>query len=557
MTKDLQQGLAPVRLPISLSAIGAAAMVLAAPVYAFDLDTGNEDLQVRWDNTLKYSVGERLNGRLPALSNNRPVTVNQDDGDNNFGKGLIQNRIDLLSEFDAKYRNVGVRVSGAAWYDPLYLRSNDNTTTTANRPAGQPSNAFPGKTQTLMGRDVELLDAFVFGQFDIDDRPLTVRAGRHTLLWGESLFFAANSIAGGQAPVDVIKALQVPNSTTKEIVRPTGKVSMQMQVADDFSVAAYVPYEWEKSRLMPVGSYLSTSDSVGPGAELNFTPFGAAPISEKNAKNSGQGGLSLRWHVEPLNTDFGFHVIRFNQTTPSNVYVNFIGVPGFGGVPQNLQWQYHEGTRAYGISATKTVGEWNIGGEVSMRDNQPLASNPATTITLPNGTVLVGGFDNNHNPGYAVGRTLHANLNWIASLGPSWLYREATFTGEIAWNRRMSITAGEGFANPLANRDAAAIRVLFTPTYRQVLDGLDVSFPIGTSYTAGRSSALGAAFGPNKGGDINIGVQGTYLQRWNIGLSYVHYYGPAGTTLDANQQVQFKQALKDRDFISLSVSTTF
>jgi hypothetical protein len=31
--------------------------------------------------------------------------------------GYVNNRIDLLSEFDASYRNYGMRISGAAWYD--------------------------------------------------------------------------------------------------------------------------------------------------------------------------------------------------------------------------------------------------------------------------------------------------------------------------------------------------------------------------------------------------------------------------------------------------------
>jgi hypothetical protein len=541
-----------------LRVIAAASLLATAQAQAFEVPTGVEDLQVRWDNTVKYSVGARLKDRLPALSTTAPAAPNQNDGDNNFGKGLVQNRFDLLSEFDAKYRNVGVRLSGAAWYDRVYTQTNDNTTATANRPVGQPANVFPDETRKLMGHYAELLDAFVFAQLDVNDRPLTVRAGRHTMLWGESLFFAGNSIAGGQAPVDVIKAQSVPGSTTKEIVRPTGKVSLQMQVADDLSVAAYVPYEWEKSRLMPVGSYLSSGDSAGPGGERNITPFGSFTIvPEKDAKNTGQGGVSLRWRADALDADIGFHAIRFHQTGPSNLYLRWNGVPGNGGVPQTLQWQYHEGTRAYGISMAKTVGEWSLGAEVSMRDSQPLASNGLSVITLPNGAVLNGTYNNSDNPGYAVGRTAHAQFNWLASLSPSALYQEASFLGEVAWNRRLKYTAGEAFADPLATRDAAAIRLQFAPTYRQVLDGLDLSIPLGVSYTAGRSSALAQTFGPDRGGDVNVGLQGTYLARWNLGLAYVHYYGPAGPTLNASQQIQFKQTLKDRDFVTLSVRTTF
>jgi hypothetical protein len=351
----------------------------------------------------------------------------------------------------------------------------------------------------------------------------------------------------------------VPGSTTKEIVRPIGKVSTQFQLTDDVSLAAYVPYEWEKSRLMPVGSYLSGSDSVGPGGTVNYAKGSYFTIiPERDARSQGQGGISVRWRVDALETDFGFHAVRFNQTTPANLYLRWSGPPSAPiGMPQTLQWVYHEGTRAYGISAARTIDEWSLGAEVSIRDSQPLASNGASIFPLPNGAVINGNLANADNPGYAVGRTAHAQFNWLASLSPSFLYQEAAFLGEIAWNRRLKYTAGEMFADPLATRDAGGLRLSFAPTYRQVLDGLDLTVPIGASYYAGRSSALGQSWGPDRGGDINIGVVGTFLARWIFSTSFVHYYGPVGPTLDASQQLQFKQNMKDRDFVTVSVRTTF
>ena len=48
----------------------------------------------------------------------------------------------------------------------------------------------------------------------------TVRAGKHSVLWGESLFFGTNAIAGGQQPFDVVKLLSVPSTQFKEAIRP-------------------------------------------------------------------------------------------------------------------------------------------------------------------------------------------------------------------------------------------------------------------------------------------------------------------------------------------------
>lgn len=540
--------------------LAAAALLANGASHAFEFDTGNPDLKIRWDNTVKYSATQRIDNRSPGLSRTAfgPTgvvganNVNQDDGDNNFDKGLVSSRWDLLSEVDVSYRNWGARVSGAAWHDAVYNRTTGNNSGTANH---FPSSAFSGDTRKVMGQDAELLDAFVFGNFDAGGRAASFRLGRHTLLWGESLFFGANGISGGQAPVDLVKLLSVPNSTFKEIARPTGKISGQLQLTDAVSLGAYYGYEWEKTRLMPVGSYLSTSDSMGPGAERILAGPGAtfARSADVTPRESGQYGLQLRYRADAIDTDFGFYAIRFHAYTPSNIYTALTGFPP-GLTPSSYRWAYHEGIRAFGTSFAKSVGNWSLGGEISIRDNAPLSSSGATVLpTIGVGTT----YDNRHNPAYAVGRTGHAQLSWLATLGPNFLARESAFLGEIAWNTRMKVSSGQQYLNPNADRSAAAIRMVFSPTYRQAFAGLDLSPSIGVGYTAGRSSAVGPGFGPDKGGDVNIGLTGVYLGRWTMSLNYVHYFGPEGPTLDNNNNAQFKQALRDRDFVTLSVRTTF
>ncbi|MNU00803.1 hypothetical protein D3C72_2440290 [compost metagenome] len=49
----------------------------------------------------------------------------------------------------------------------------------------------------------------------------------------------------------------------------------------------------------------------------------------------------------------------------------------------------------------------------------------------------------------------------------------------------------------------------------------------------------------------------TYLSAWKAGLTYTHYYGPQDTQLDGNFNYTYDQTLKDRDFLSLTVSRTF
>lgn len=527
--------------------------LLAAPAaQAIEIDTGNPDWTLRWDNTVKYSLMQRLKDASPTLSAQVPLTVNQDDGDNNFKKGLVSNRLDLLTELDLAGPGYGARVSGAAWYDSVYNGKTDNAGFTANH---RPGTAFAPETRDLMGRKGELLDAFVYGKFDLGDRPASARLGRHTLLWGESLFFGANGIAGGQAPLDLIKLLSVPNATFKEVARPTGKLSGQVQLSPDVSLGAYLAYEWEKTRLMPAGAYLSSSDSLGPGAERILAgptaSFERQP--DLDAKDSGQGGVQLRFRAPSLDTDFGLYAIRYHATTPSNINTVLNGVPP-ALVPSSYRWMYHEGVRAFGASFAKSVGEWGLAGEVSVRQNTPLASSGQATLS----TIRVNsGLNNNSNPGYAVGETAHAQVSWIASLGPSFLSREASFVGEVAWNTRLKVTRNEQMLNPNADKSAVATRMVFSPSYRQVLPGLDLSPSIGLGYTKGKSSAVGPGFGVDGGGDLSLGLNAVYLGSWNLAINYVHFLGKAAPTLDAANNAVYRQALKDRNYLTVSLRTTF
>jgi len=531
----------PRRSAIAGAVLAVLAGAAASAVQAAPVETDNPDLRIRFDNTIKYSQAYRLRDASPGLAS-CAICLNQNDGDNNFGKGMVSNRVDLLSEFDVTYQNVGLRVSGAAWYDAKYRSSNDNDTITANH---VPRNEFPEVTRKLLGKKAELLDAFVFGKASLGDMQASFRLGRHTLLWGESLFYGANGIAGGQAPIDLVKLLSVPNAQFKETAMPTGKLSGQVQLNEDLSLGAYYGYDWRKTRMMPVGGYLSTTDSMGEGGERiiagnpalpNRPAFAALP--EQEPKEGGQYGLQLRMRAPSIDTDFGFYAIRYHATTPSNIYNTLTGFPP-APRPSTFQWTYAENIRAYGASFAKAIGEVSLSGEVSVRRNAPLSSSGQSILSSIGVNV---GLNNNSKPGYALGETAHAQLSWLASLGPSFISREASFLGEIAWNRITSVTRNAGMLNPNADRSATALRMVFSPTYRQLFPG---------------SGALGPGFGVHRGGDINLGVSAIYLNGWTLAANYTHFYGPEGPTLDGANNAQFKQALRDRDYLSLSIRNTF
>ncbi|MGC7404358.1 DUF1302 domain-containing protein [Pandoraea pneumonica] len=520
---------------------------------AFEFDTGNPDFKIRWDNTLKYSTAWRVQGQNNALL----VDPNMDDGDRNFNKGLISNRVDLLSEFDASYRDFGVRVSGAAWYDTVYNRANDNNSPATANQTSVANNQFTNGTRDLSGRKVELLDAFVHGRVDLGDLPTSFRLGRHTVLYGETLFFGGNGIAGAQAPVDIIKLLTVPSTQFKELLMPVNQLSGQVQLNSNVSLGAYYQFEWRANRIPPAGSYLSNADLVGAGAERMFAPGTDGQLyfnrtQDMEAKNSGQGGMQLRFRPDSEIAEFGLYAVRYHAKD-FQLYLNPAQNPAMPSLG-TYQQVYPEGIVALGASMSTTVGGANVAAEISTRRNTPLTSNPTVGI----------GFDNAGHPAYAVGNSAHANLSAIYLLDGTPMWNGGSILAEVAWNRMLSVTKNSTALSTTSTRDAVGLRILFAPEYYQIFPGIDMTVPIGVGYLASGRSSVDPQFagGAEHGGDLSIGFNFDYRKQVKFGINYVHYFGGAGTYLTPNQSaantaLQYQQSLKDRDFVSLSMQATF
>ncbi|RTL50616.1 MAG: DUF1302 domain-containing protein [Rhodocyclaceae bacterium] len=554
------------RLRFRLSPI-ASAIVLTAFIpkaFAFSVDSADPDVSVRFDNTVKYSAAWRTSAVDSAVAAGPGTAVpnpNLDDGDRNFKKGLISNRFDLLSELDFSYKNqYGFRVSAAAWYDDVYNRGNDNDSAATNNNFSVGPNAFPNATKKLQGQDAEFLDAFVFGKFNVADSDVNVRVGRFTQLFGESLFFGGNGIAAAQSSMDIVKLVAVPSAQFKEILRPVGQVSGTVQLSPQFSVSAYYQYEWRKARLPAVGSYFSFADFADDGGErvIAGAPIvpGGGPAAffrgtDLKAKNSGQGGIAFKYKVNDW--EFGLYGARFHDKFPQ-----FYFRPGVGGVNVatgrigDYVLVYGEDIKVIGGSFSTLVGETNLGGEVSFRDNMPLQA-VGNVVVDPTGTGNGGG-----NPLYPVGKTAHAQISAIQVMGASPLWQGASFLGELAFNRLLSITKNPSQLDPNVTRDAWAARFIFQPEYFEVIPQVNLQVPIGLGYGLKGSSAInGIGFPAHHGGDFSIGLKADYQKLWYGSLSYTQFLGDKGPVVDALGQLSGNQQLKDRNFISLSIQRTF
>ncbi|MBT8338478.1 MAG: DUF1302 family protein [Desulfatitalea sp.] len=545
-------------IPI-LFVLGVLAVSGLQPVFALRIETGNDDLEVRWDNNLKYSAMFRVASKIDELTledaagTNSPLS--SDDGNRNFDPGLVSNRVSLLSEFDIGYkRMIGIRLSGAAWYDHVYNQSNDHDAPGRSNTLSVPYDEFLETTEKLHGRDAELLDYFAWISAPLGNTGMrgSMKAGQHALLWGEALFFSGNAIAGLQGPVDLIKGLSVPASQAKEIIRPVEQVSAQLSVTPTVALVGYYQLEWEGLRFPGAGSYFSTSD-VGGGGELLRTDMvwpgsGYHHGQDIQARDDGQFGLGVKFRLKEV--DLGVYGINYHAKAPVAYLSPGLGAnPAIGKVGE-IFFVYPEDIKAYGLSANYCFGNTVVAAEVGYRQDSPLTSN--TQVVSPG-----DGADNNSDPRYAIGNGYTANLSFIMTLNRNFIANSGSLLGEIAWNYLDAIEKNENALDPYATKEAYAFRIKYSANYLNALQGLDLTPSISASYSPRGKSSLQLLGVPNEGGDITLGVDCTYLTVWSASLSYTHYYGSANTTTNAAGKFNYAQTMADRNFIAFQINRTF
>ncbi len=529
------------------AAISAAVMTLGTQsANAFSIDTGNPDLAVRWDNTLKYNAGWRVEGRddnlgdSPAYHNS---TYSHDRGD------LVTNRIDIFSEFDFVYKeNHGFRVSAAGWNDFAY-----DDEVQANPLIGgslYPNNKFTSDVERYYKRSGEILDAFVFTRLDLGEVPVNFRAGRHNLYWGEALFTIGDGIAYGQGPLDLRKATSTPGIEAKELFLPQNQVSVSAQLTDKVSVAANYLLEWDPHRFPDGGTYLGASGVSLLGGQNLGIPYVGDPDSgpNKTPDDKGSFGLNMQVQSDTLGGNVGLFYRKFDDRMP-NLVADSSGT--------FLYNDYAEDVKLYGLSYNRLIGSVSVGAELSRREDTTLAGN-------------------------ARGDTWHGLVNMIAYIGETPLFDSAPLQAELTYSRLDKVSS-ETKAQFEANHedhgctlgtkagcvsdDAIGFNVGFTPTWYQVFPGIDMTLPL--NFGMGLKGNSPAALGANEdAGSWSVGVGLDIYSQYKVNLAYSDYFGEgiqvtnplAGTPGLENSVLgpfSGSETLNDRGWLSLTLKTTF
>jgi hypothetical protein len=531
---------------------------------AFEIDTGTPGLSLRWDQTVRGNLGMRVEKQDSRILANPTY----DESDGKFKRGdLVTQRLDLLSELDLNYRNqVGVRITGSAWYDHAYHDTSVNSLVPGYA-TSYANNAYNDSVKRYTrGPSAEFLDAFVWANFQLLDRPANLKIGRHTNYWGEAYVLGAHAISYSQSPVDGVKAVNSPGIELKEVFLPIGQAYLKVQPTPDLSLAAQYFYEWTPSRLPNGGTYFGAADPFFEGPDR--LPVDAAGNSLAHAgsvkpKGSGNWGVSAKLNLESIESTGGLYYRRFNDYNPwfSPNFTNFVTIPSVGTVPTAWQLVYPKSVTLLGASLARVVGPVSMSAEVSHRHN---------------GALNAAGMNPLDGQGPR-GDTWHALVNGVYLLPKTAFSDTGSLVAELAYSRLGKVTSnadyykGVGTAaclNPAgqagdksdgcSTKDYLAMAVLFTPQYLQVAPSWDLDVPMSLTY--GLHGNAASSGGGNEGAlSWSLGAKLTYAQKHEFQLLYADSrasskYDPSGSVLVGGNG---GNSTNDRGWLTLTYKTGF
>ena len=125
-----------------------------------------------------------------------------------------------------------------------------------------------------VGQRARLLDAYVYGDFDVGDKLLSLRLGRQVVSWGESTFLAGgiNTIN----PVDVT-ALRTAGAELRDAFLPLNMLWASMDLSQNVSMEAVAIFEWDEVEPEPSGTFFATNDFAASGGRYAMLNFGLVP----------------------------------------------------------------------------------------------------------------------------------------------------------------------------------------------------------------------------------------------------------------------------------------
>jgi hypothetical protein len=539
-----------------------------------------------------------------------PTTINLDDGNRNFDRwSPINNRLSAFYEVGLRRENLGLVVSGTAFYDWVFHSENDrqpvdpndlddygpNTQECSDDAVNCAFNEFTDGAEYYNGERSRLLEAYVYGDFLLSDSiALNVRFGKHLVAWGESLFFPG--IVSAQGPNDATKAF-VPGAEIKEILLPVHQVSAILAFGYNFSLMGYYQLDYKPTEVFPVGDFFSVADVVGPGAELAYgsgnpafveqCPGLLGPVSflcqlgggiggpllnaprtintvrepDIRPDDDGQWGVGFKAQVTP-NTSLGAYYIRYHNHNPTvNLNFGFAYIGELAGqpittglinqsVPVSYNVKYFDDIEMIAGSWSTTLFGLNFAGDIIYRDGID------TSVAAEVSGVL--------SPIFSRAEAWQANISSLYVTNPKFLfYDEVAVVSEVSYlymdhvdpieARNGVVPRGDG--NELFyDRNAWAYQILIQPKGRNIVPGWDIGTPIAFAHAVNGYASVAGVFGSLFGeGDRRAGLSITaqYLQNLEFAIGYNWFLGnPSATVRDSPIP---SNPVADRDYATFTI----
>ncbi|ALI06540.1 MULTISPECIES: DUF1302 domain-containing protein [Pseudomonas] len=607
------------KLPLAVS----LASSLAGPAFGVSFNIG--EIEGQFDSSLSVGASwstANANKDLIGVNNGgKGLSQTSDDGHLNFKRGETFSKIFKgIHDLELKYGDTGVFVRGKYWYDfelkdehRLYKDISDS-----NRKEGAKSSGG------------QILDAFVYHNYSIADQPGSVRLGKQVVSWGESTFIQGgiNSIN----PVDV-SAFRRPGAEIKEGLIPVNMFYVSQSLTDNLSAEAFYQIEWDQTVVDNCGTFFSQPDVIADGCTDNLRvlnkrstiplPGVILPILEgqgvdineegvlvrrgpdRDARDSGQWGASLKYMFEPLDTEFGAYFMNYHSRAPifsaQGAAQQFYTAGPIAALRplivagnSNYFVEYPEDIRLYGLSFSTTLPTgtaWS--GEISYRPNAPVQL--STTDILFAGVTPLPGFGDASVLQGTPGQDLHGyRRKEITQFQTTFTHfldqvmgaSRLTLVGEIGvthvgglesksdarYGRDPVFGPGElpnGFCNSLntstatgggqtindvnsnCNNDGFTTSTSWGYRARAIWEYPDVFAGVNLKPNVAWSHDV-KGYSPGPGGNfeegrkaVSLGLDAEYQNTYNASLAYTNFFGGDFSTVD------------DRDFLALSVGVTF
>jgi hypothetical protein len=331
-------------------------------------------------------------------------------------------------------------------------------------------------------------------------------------------------------------------------------------------------------------------------------------MADSTPTKKGDKGISVRWSPDFLDGTIGLYARKTSDLLPA-ANVRLAGYPAAAvggaacpalvpgaivtptgiclfnpatiGTTSRYQLEYANNIGLLGVSLSKSIAGISMGAELSHRTNMPLYSTPALLMPVGTNPIILNGLNTalkglmiataaglpqSGDVSTARGNTYHGIFNMIGTTADTPLWNALTWSSELSWSRMDKITKGAEFYRGRDNytgidkptKDYFGLAVNLTPTWFQVMPGVDMSAPI--AFTRGLKGNSQVQAGGNKGaGTYSAGVAFDVRAKYRIDIKYVDFFGDLATdaTGAVSSNAGVTSLIRDRGFIAATVKTTF